>query len=307
MFASTFIGNEEVQDVLKKYLEQASSGVKDSPSFFLLQGPKHLWKSSIVRHLLNEIMGRYFVNDFLHIRDLSKEIWKQHNLKISLPDDRKKQFIELLGGQLYEDLWTREITKRLQQAPSGKLKVVLLENIERMTIWAANAFLKTCEEPLEKRIIIATTSNPSALLDTIKSRAILVKFHALLVDELMTFCDQKELFIDDQEFKELICRMVMWKPGLLMRYAQVFAETPKLQKQFVELVHLLSEGKQIYQTHRLLLKLKDEGMLQWFLDAWIAYAADHKLESSATERLKVKKMTTSNVNIEHLLLYGFIW
>lgn len=89
------------------------------------------------------------------------------------------------------------------------MKVVLLENIERMTIGAANAFLKTCEEPLANRIIIATTSNPSALLDTIISRAVLVKFNPLLVEDLMMFCDQQGLFVDNTEFKEMICRMVM--------------------------------------------------------------------------------------------------
>lgn len=59
----------------------------------------------------------------------------------------------------------------------GTYKVVLLENIERMTNAAANAFLKTFEEPLPNRLIIATTSNRDALLDTIVSRAFLIPFH----------------------------------------------------------------------------------------------------------------------------------
>lgn len=91
-----------------------------------------------------------------------------------------------------------------------------------------------------------------------------------------------------------------------MNYAQIFAEDKKLQKQFIELVHLLSSGKQVYQAHRLLLKLKEEGMLSGFIDAWIAYATEHNLEANATQRLEVKKMMNSNVNVEHLLLYGLL-
>lgn len=302
-----FVGNEEVQDLLKKYLEKSRSGTGDAPSFFLLQGPKQLGKSSITRHVVRELLGNYFHNDFLYVRDLSKIMWKTHNLKISLPDDKKKQFVEIPGDHLYEDIGTREISKWLQQAPSGDLKVVLIENIERMTIGAANAFLKTCEEPLPKRLIIATTSNPSALLDTIISRAVLIKFQPLVVDQLMQLCDDQGLFEQDAKLREMICRMVMWKPGMLMDYSQMFDENKELQKQFVELVGLLSSGESVYNAHRLLLKLKDSGLLDGFVDAWLAYATDHGLEASAEDWLEVKKMMQSNVNIEHLLLYGILW
>jgi DNA polymerase III gamma/tau subunit len=45
-----------------------------------------------------------------------------------------------------------------------------------MSISAINAFLKTCEEPLPNRIILATTANKSQVLDTILSRSIMISF-----------------------------------------------------------------------------------------------------------------------------------
>jgi DNA polymerase III delta prime subunit len=55
-----------------------------------------------------------------------------------------------------------------------------------MTIPAANAFLKTFEESSDNIIIIATTSNRALLLDTIISRAFIVKFelpsHDIVID-----------------------------------------------------------------------------------------------------------------------------
>ena len=69
----------------------------------------------------------------------------------------------------------------------GKRKVVLIENIERINAAAANAFLKNLEEPLPNRLIIATVSHQSQLLETIISRAIVIRFQALLPQMLEKF------------------------------------------------------------------------------------------------------------------------
>ena len=62
--------------------------------------------------------------------------------------------------------------------------MVYLENIERMTIAAANALLKSFEEPLPGRLIIASTTTPESLLDTIRSRALIIPFNLIGSDEL---------------------------------------------------------------------------------------------------------------------------
>ena len=77
-------------------------------------------------------------------------------------------------------------------AYEAKTKVFIIRNIELMTLEAANALLKTLEEPAPNTLIILTTSVPEANLDTIKSRCHIVKFfpsvlsiriHGLLTDE----------------------------------------------------------------------------------------------------------------------------
>jgi len=69
----------------------------------------------------------------------------------------------------------------------GKQKVVLIENIERINAAAANAFLKNLEEPLPNRLIIATVSHQSQLLDTIISRAIVIRFQSMLPEAMKEF------------------------------------------------------------------------------------------------------------------------
>ena len=57
-----------------------------------------------------------------------------------------------------------------------------------MTTSSANALLKSLEEPLPNRLIIATTSNYKLLLDTIISRAMIIRFHPVPYDILYEHC-----------------------------------------------------------------------------------------------------------------------
>ena len=128
-------------------------------------------------------MDNYFVTDVLKIKDFSEQLEKRHNLKIEYKSTAETAKT-LIKEQNYQDLGIREVNNRLQQSAIGKHKIAFLENIERMTTEAANAFLKTCEEPLPKRLIIATTANATQLLETILSRALTIKFNELSDDEL---------------------------------------------------------------------------------------------------------------------------
>ncbi len=68
---------------------------------------------------------------------------------------------------------------------------MLLENIERMNPSSANAFLKAAEEPLAGRIIIATTTHPAQIMETIVSRAIVIPFQALTDIQMQEYCTVK--------------------------------------------------------------------------------------------------------------------
>lgn len=73
---------------------------------------------------------------------------------------------------------TRELIRTIQHTPSaGDRKVALIVEVDRMNHEAANAFLKTLEEPPLNTSIILTTVKPNALLDTIVSRCLSFWFH----------------------------------------------------------------------------------------------------------------------------------
>lgn len=63
------------------------------------------------------------------------------------------------------------------RAAEGETKLVIILEADRMMEEAANAFLKTLEEPPPQTVIILITEQPSRLLTTILSRCVRVPMH----------------------------------------------------------------------------------------------------------------------------------
>ncbi len=74
----------------------------------------------------------------------------------------------------------REVEKASISAPyEGRYRVVVINDAHTMTEEAANALLKTLEEPPERMILLVVTDQPHRLLDTIISRCQRLRFGAL--------------------------------------------------------------------------------------------------------------------------------
>src|SRR5260370_38093215 len=58
----------------------------------------------------------------------------------------------------------------------GAARIFIVEDADTMNDQAANALLKTLEEPPPTSHLILTTSNPTALLPTIRSRCQSIRF-----------------------------------------------------------------------------------------------------------------------------------
>lgn len=70
----------------------------------------------------------------------------------------------------------RDFERELSMSPrNSPAKVGVITDMERLTVEAQNALLKTLEEPPPHTYIIGTTNNPEALLPTIRSRMSVVK------------------------------------------------------------------------------------------------------------------------------------
>ncbi len=77
----------------------------------------------------------------------------------------------------------RELQKKIAYLPfEGKYKVVIVDQTEQLNLQAANAFLKSLEEPPKATIFILIASNIYRLLPTILSRCQGVRFNLLTPD-----------------------------------------------------------------------------------------------------------------------------
>lgn len=74
---------------------------------------------------------------------------------------------------------TRELMREIQLKPAeSPFKVAVIVGADRLNPQAANAFLKTLEEPPPKSVLILLSTEPSRILETILSRCLRLNFSA---------------------------------------------------------------------------------------------------------------------------------
>lgn len=124
----------------------------------------------------------------------------------------------------------RTIEETLSLMPyEGKRKVVIVDNAETMNPSAANAFLKTLEEPPPQSIIILISASPDRLPETIRSRCSRISFSPLSpekCEEVIRTVGSRKSGSRSQESKKgsrlttpdsrlsTIARLSMGRPGL---------------------------------------------------------------------------------------------
>lgn len=161
----------------------------------------------------------------------------------------------------------REVTRFLARRPvEGDRSLVVLEAVEAMAEAAANALLKTLEEPGHGLLILLTAA-PERLLTTIRSRCQPIPFArlppALVRQVLQRLPDEGEApRIDPPELVELAAG----SPGALLRHRSFWHALPEGLAE-----RLLTLGTEPMEALTLARELSDalDGEQQlWLLDWW---------------------------------------
>ena len=297
----TRYGNEEARNVIEKVLQHHQE--EEKPLFVLLVGEKGLGKTSFLSELLENFLWNYKYQDLLLIKDCSQELEKTHTLAVETPSAQKT--IPLANGELYENRGVREISSWLQQSAFSGKKCLLIENLERMSNAAMNAFLKTCEEPLKHRFIFATVSDESAILPTIFSRALLVRFAPLSTQQMKEFLYDKSID-KNLDLIDLVIKMVRGRSWLWLTLLKKLEWDKELADYFIKGFSEFVEQKSLYLKLVYLKKVQEIGMLDLFIDALIAYYVEIWDEKKILAWIQVKKMKNQSINEENLLWYGIL-
>lgn len=114
--------------------------------------------------------------------------------------------------QLMRIAQIREIQRMTRFPPQeGRLRVVILDQIERMNREAANAFLKLLEEPPPNNLFVLCTASPGQLLPTILSRCQRVPFAPLRREMLASWLTERHEIAPEQSF--LLAGLAEGSPG----------------------------------------------------------------------------------------------
>ena len=169
-FDSQVIGHEWAIDLLQRQQQQGHM-----PQALLLIGPPHVGKSTLGRFLAQSLNCQGNPRPCGQCGSCRKLSSGNHpDIRLLDSDDETIKIDQI-----------RELQRELSLSPhESPYRVVLLCNFERATTSAANALLKTLEEPAEQVVIILTALDPSRLLPTIVSRCQMLTLRPLPVQKV---------------------------------------------------------------------------------------------------------------------------
>jgi DNA polymerase-3 subunit gamma/tau len=170
----------EARERLKKIVSS-----REIPHAFLFSGPRGTGKTSAARILAKA------VNCTSPVKKPSFEPCNKCSQCISITKGQSLDVIELdaASNRGIDDI--RSLREKIALSPnSARKKVYIIDEAHMLTTEAANAFLKTLEEPPAHVLFILATTDPQKLLPTIRSRLALVNFKKATVGEVKRQLDR---------------------------------------------------------------------------------------------------------------------
>lgn len=168
----------------------------------------------------------------------------------------------------------RDIKREANLKPfESRYKVFIIDDAEALTQEASNSLLKILEESPGNNVFIMVTSMPQWILDTIKSRSIMVKFRTCSVSDL------RDLLIQRHKIEDSLAHFMAQYSGGRIGKALIMkdGDTYERKNGFIDMVQGFLAGKPgsiDYSSweydDRFRLKEDLSFLLSWFRDIYIA-------------------------------------
>jgi DNA polymerase III subunit delta' len=175
---STLIGNDRIKTLLQRAVSEGRIGQS-----LLMAGPRGVGKYQFAVALAQALnceqptfgdacgncvpCRKIARNEHADVRTVLRE-----SQDPSVKKESRSQFIKIEQ--------TRAMSEQAQFRPyEGRRRVFIIDDAEWLRREAANSLLKTLEEPPETSLLILITPKPFVLLDTIRSRCLMLSFAPL--------------------------------------------------------------------------------------------------------------------------------
>ena len=296
--------NQDPTNMLKSFLKNIQGNRQKSwMNFFILDWPEEIWKSFMAYEISKEMLKDNFENDFWCIKDYSWYLWKNHSIKI---DNKNQKNINIPEIWEVEEYWARQIINWIWKTPVGNLKILLIENIERMTRESANAFLKTFEETPNNVAIITTTSNVFKIIPTVLSRGTIIKFDSPDSKTAYDLLKNNYPKVSDESIN-FIVQFTWWKVELAKRILKKEEsdniDLNQIKKSFDDFINIIELNGKYHEKLSILEKIYKE----WFFDLFLEFLWTHFSEkynySLVSEIVKTKQILNTNVAHDKVLFY----
>lgn len=200
---------------------------------YLFSGPKGIGKHSLVKKMSFILQCP---NGFCGECSICKEIEKSiHSDTIEISDDFESLKIESI----------RDVINKLNLTKTSNHKILILENIERLTLPSANALLKTLEDPPDGVMFLFTTTNVKDILPTVISRVRQVNLFPLNDNEIRELLVDRFPFADEKTLE----KVVFYSNGIVSDAINMM-ENPdlieKMKKYYSEVSDLLDKNDLLY-------------------------------------------------------------
>ncbi len=242
----------------KKQLRALEQDLKNGtlPHAYLFTGPPHIGKHTLAKRLATMLQCE---KNGCGICGICINIEKNyHQDTIELADDGETIKIETMRNTL----------ARLATTTPGKYKIFLVQNIERMTLEAANALLKTLEEPGSRVLFLFTSSAPEDLLPTVISRLRMMKFQSVLPAEILKFLQEKYPF-EPAEKLQTIADLSYGLPGRAVLFTENQEDFLAVRELFGKVRTILQQGDIVDKFSLVATVTQDEKLFTEFFDIFL--------------------------------------
>ena len=271
-------GHEWAQQLLQRAMQQGA--VRHA---YLFLGPEHIGKTTLARAFAQALTcenptfdeGLGACGQCRSCRLAAEGVHPDHRFVAPAP-----------GKQLLIDQ-IREVVREAARSPiESRYKVFIISEFERANANAANALLKTLEEPSATTRIILVSHQPSGLLDTIISRCQLLRLRPLPEKQVVALLQQQAGVAAPDDALRL-ARLSSGRPGVALALAHDPTAWQSYQQRVQTMLALLSAS--IAQRLEAATALEKDAHLETILQEWLLWWRDVLILQNQADALLVNQ------------------
>lgn len=237
---STLIGNERIKKLLRRAVAEDRIGQS-----LLMAGPRGVGKYRFAIALAQALNCEH-VNqgDACGVCVTCRKIERREHgdVRVVMREIKDPTIIKDNKSRFIKIEYTRALSEQAQFRPyEGRRRVFIIDEAEWLQDPAANSLLKTLEEPPPTSLVILVTSKPYSLIETIRSRCLMLNFAPLGTEEIEQHLRVKAK--RPSEEARLLARVARGSIGRALEIK--IDDYREMRDRMLELVETLGSGRDV--------------------------------------------------------------